>query len=236
MTAADFELSARLEADGLTIHVPPDMRTLVEGDGVVLDRAQARHGLPAHLEPGARYSNLSIERRVRGQNEGSFRLEKRRPAMAPTAAFPEGPSRGSEVSPLIPSPADEGAVENQDMSNDLISATKRRAAAREKRRKTLSLEPQPQPLDEATEPSEDGASSLRDDSVSDFAGATRSTSGRVTFGLGALIGAAAGATAANLASRRKDVISGVVRIDLLKRVELLSIKLRLQRAAEDRLR
>jgi len=122
------------------------------------------------------------------------------------------------------------------MSNDLISATKRRAAAREKRRKTLSLEPQPQPLDEATEPSEDGASSLRDDSVSDFAGATRSRSGRVTFGLGALIGAAAGATAANLASRRKDVISGVVRIDLLKRVELLSIKLRLQRAAEDRLR
>jgi hypothetical protein len=235
VTAADFELSARLEADSLKIHVPPEMRTLVEGDGVVLDRAHARHGLPAHLEPGARYSNISIERRVRGQNEGSFRSEKPRPAMAPTAAFPEGPSRGSGISPLITSPADEGAVENQDMSNDLISATKRRAAARERRRKTFSLEPQP--LDEATEPSEDGASSPRDDSVSDLvAGATRSTSGRVSFGLGALIGAAAGVTAANLASRRKDVISGVVRIDLLKRVELLSIKLRLQRAAEDRLR
>lgn len=219
MTAADFELGVHLEADSLAIHVPPDMRTLVEGDGVVLDRAEARHGLPAHLEPGARFSNISIERSVRGQNE----------------AFPEGPSRGSGTSPLITSPADEGAVENQDMSNDLISATKRRAAAREKRRKTLSLEPQP--LDEATEPSEDGAPSLRDDSVSDLvAGAKGSTSGRVTFGLGALIGAAAGATVANLASRRKDVISGVVRIDLLKRVELLSIKLRLQRAAEDRLR
>ena len=219
MTAADFELGVRLEADSLAIHVPPDMRTLVEGDGVVLDRTHARHGLPAHLEPGARFSNISIERRVHGQNE----------------AFPEGPSRGSGISPLITSPTDEGAVENQDMSNDLISATKRRAAAREKRRKTFSLEPQP--LDEATEPSEDGASSPRDDSVSDLvAGATRSTSGRVSFGLGALIGAAAGVTAANLASRRKDVISGVVRIDLLKRVELLSIKLRLQRAAEDRLR
>lgn len=219
MTAADFELGGRIEADSLAIHVPPDMRTLVEGDGVVLDRAHARHGLPAHLEPGARYSNISIERSVGGQN----------------VAFPEAPSRGSGISPLTASPADEGAVENQDMSNDLISATKRRAAAREKRRKTHSLEPQP--LDEATEPSEDGAPSLRDDSVSDLvAGAKGWTSGRVTFGLGALIGAAAGATVANLASRRKDVISGVVRIDLLKRVELLSIKLRLQRAAEDRLR
>jgi hypothetical protein len=235
VTAADFELSARLEADSLKTHVPPEMRTLVEGDGVVLDRVHARHGLPAHLEPGARYSNISIERRVRGQNEGSLRSGKPRAAMAPTAAFPEGPSWGSGVPPLITNPADEGAVENQDMSNDLISATKRRAAAREKRRKTFSLEPRP--LDEATEPSEDGASSLRDGSVSDLvAGATRSPSARVTFGLGALVGAAAGATAANLASRRKDVISGVVRIDLLKRVELLSIKLRLQRAAEDRLR
>ena len=219
MTAPDFEISARLEADSLTINDPPDMRTVVEGDGVVLDRAHARHGVPDHLEPGARYSNILIERRVRGQNQ----------------AFPESPSRGSGVSPLITSPADEGAVDNQDMSNDLISATKRRAAAREKRRKTLSLEPQPR--DEVAEPSKDGPPSRGDDSVGDLvADAKSSTSGRVTFGLGALIGAAAGATVANLASRRKDVISGVVRIDLLKKVELLSIKLNLQRAAEDRLR
>lgn len=232
MTAADFELSARLDADSLTIHVSPETRTLVEGDGVVLDRAHARHGLPAHVEPGARYSNVSIERRVRGQDEGSMRFELPRPAMTPTAAFPEGPSGGSG---LITSPADEGAVENEDMSNDLISATKRRAAARDKRRKTLALEPRPR--DEDTEPGEDGTPSFQDNSVGDLvAGTARSTSGRVTFGLGALIGAAAGATAANLVSRRKDVISGVVRIDLLKRVELLSIKLRLQRAAEDRLR
>jgi hypothetical protein len=235
VTASDFEISGRLEADSLTIHVPPDMRTLAEGDGVVLGRAHARHGLPAHLEPGAQYSNISIERRVCGENEGFFRLEKPRSAMARTAAFPEGRSRGSGVPLLITSPADEGAVENQDMSNDLISATKRRAAAREKRRKTLSLEPQP--LDEAMQPSEDGAPSLRDDSVSDLvAGAKRSTSGPVTFGLGALVGGAAGAIVANFVSRHKDVISGVVRIDLLNRVELLSIKLRLQRAAQDRLR
>jgi len=219
VSASDFEIGARLEADSLTIHVPPDVRTLAEGDGVVLDRAHARHGAPDHLEPGAQYSNISIERSVRGQNK----------------AFPKSPSRGSGISPLMTSPADEGAVENPDMSNDLISATKRRAAAREKRRNTLS--PEPQHLDEITEPGEDGAPSLRDDAVSDLvADAKRAMSGRVTFGLGALIGAAAGATAANLASRRKDVISGVVRIDLLKRVELLSIKLRLQRAAEDRLR
>ena len=215
MTASDFEISARLEADSLTIHDPPDLRTLAEGDGVVLDRAHARHGVPDHLEPGARYSNIFIDRRVR-------------------AAFPEGPSRGGGRSPLTTS-ADEGAVDNHDMSNDLISATKRRAAAREKRRKTLSLEPRP--LDEGKEPSKDSAPSRGDDSVSDLvADAKRSTSGRVTFGLGAVLGAAAGATVANLASRRKDVISGVVRIDLLKKVELLSIKLNLQRAAEDRLR
>jgi hypothetical protein len=217
--AADFELGARLEADSLTVHVPPSVRTLIEGDAVVLDHADVRHGLPAHLEPGAQSSNISVERRVHGQIE----------------AFPGGLSRGMGITPSIASFADEGAVENQGMSNDLMTATKRRAAAREKRRRTLSVEPQPQA--EAMQPSEDGAPSPQDDSVSDlFLGATRTTSGRVTFGLGALMGAAAGATLANLASRRKDVISGVVRIDLLKRVELLSIKLRLQRAAEDRLR
>jgi len=232
VTAADLELSARLDADSLTIHVPPATRTLVEGDGVVLDRADARHGLPAHLEPGARYSDVSIESHMRGENEGSLRWKGPRPAMEPGAAFPESASGGSE---LVPSPANEGAVENEDMNNDLISATKRRATAREKRRTTLAREPRPS--DEATEPSENGTAAFQDVSIGDFvAGTARSTSGRVTFGLGALIGAAAGATAANLASRRKDVISGVVRIDLLKRVELLSIKLRLQRAAEDRLR
>jgi hypothetical protein len=234
VTSSDFEIRARLDADGLTIHVPPEPRTPVEGDGVVLDRAHARHGVPDQLEPGARYSSISIERRLRGQNERSFRLEKPRPAMAPSPAFPEGASRGGGTSPLTASPMDEGGVENRDMSDDLITATKRRAAARDKRRKELLLEPQS--LDEVAEPS-DGATPVRHDSVSDWvADAKTSTSGRVTFGLGALMGVVAGATAANLASRRKDVISGVVRIDLLKRVELLSVKLRLQRAAEDRLR
>jgi hypothetical protein len=232
VTAADLELSARLDADSLTIYVPPATRTLVEGDRVVLDRSDARHGLPAHLELGARYSDVSIESRMRGENEGSLRWGGPRPPMEPGAAFPDSPSGGSG---LVTSPTNEGAVENEDMNNDLISATKRRAAAREKRRTTLA--PEPRPRGEATEPSEDGTGAFQNVSIGDFvAGTARSTSSRVTFGLGALIGAAAGATAANLASRRKDVISGVVRIDLLKRVELLSIKLRLQRAAGDRLR
>jgi hypothetical protein len=230
----DFEIGGRLEADSMTPYAPPDESTAVEGDGVVLERAQSRRGLPADLVPGVKYSNISIEKHVSGQNEGFFRVENPRPATPATGAFSEGPSRGGGGSSVTTSPTDEEAVANRDMSNDLTAAVKRRHAAREKRRKALSLDRQP--VDGALEPDENGAPLPHDDSVSAMAADAKGLPVRMVFGLGALVGAAAGATAANLASRRRDVILGDVRIDLLKRVELLSIKLRLHRASEDRVR
>lgn len=56
---------------------------------------------------------------------------------------------------------------------------------------------------------------------------------RVSFttlvGVGAIVGAAAGAATA-MRSRRNDVITGQVSIDLLKKVELLTIRLHLDRS------
>jgi hypothetical protein len=49
------------------------------------------------------------------------------------------------------------------------------------------------------------------------------------LGVGALLGAVAGAVTATR-SKPDDVISGVVSIDLLKKVELLTIRLRLDRS------
>jgi len=49
------------------------------------------------------------------------------------------------------------------------------------------------------------------------------------LGLGAVVGAVAGAATA-MRSQSDDVISGEVSIDLLKKVELLTIRLRLHRS------
>ncbi|HSD25203.1 MAG TPA: hypothetical protein VLB79_12855 [Solirubrobacterales bacterium] len=63
----------------------------------------------------------------------------------------------------------------------------------------------------------------------------RQTPFRTVLGVGAVAGAATGAiTAARLARRQKDVITGEVKIDLLKKIELLTIRLRLDRASEER--
>lgn len=52
----------------------------------------------------------------------------------------------------------------------------------------------------------------------------------VILGLGAILGAAVGAASASRSSRPEDVISGEVSVDLLKKVELLTIRLRVNRS------
>ena len=67
MTAPDFEISARLRAQSLTAHVPPDVHTEIEGDSVAPARKQVRRGLPAQIESGERYRNIALEKRLVGK-------------------------------------------------------------------------------------------------------------------------------------------------------------------------
>jgi hypothetical protein len=226
VVSADFEIDVRLAADGLTTHVPPDVRTSVEGEGVVVERDESRQGASVQLEPGARHADVSIGKRLRGLNEGSFGLEKREPA---PKAFSGEPSGGSGIRASIRDPAAESA---HHMST---SPAAKRRAQREERRKTLAIERHSPGNGAAL--SENGVESPVDQSVGEVPRSMgQSLSVRMALGAGALIGAVGGAAAANLIARRKDVITGDVKIDLLKKVELLSIKLRLDRAAKDRLR
>lgn len=232
MVSADLEIDVRLAADGLTARVPPDVRTYVEGEGVVVERDETRHGAPVQMEPGARYADVSLEKRLRGRNERSFRRENRE--LAPDE-FSGEPSGGGGIRVSIPDPAADGAAEiMHDMSTDLSPAAKRRGQ-REKRRKMLAVEGQGS--DNGAALSENGAAPPSDQSVGEVPHSMgQSLSVRMALGAGALIGAVGGAAVAKLVARRKDVITGDVKIDLLKRVELLSVKLRLDRAAKDRLR
>jgi hypothetical protein len=228
---ADFEIDVRLAADRLATHVPPDVRTSVEGEGVAVQRDESRHGRSVQLEPGARHTDVSIGKRLRGRNERSFRLESRNPA---STKFSGEPSGGSGIHGSIRDPAADKAAQSTPMSTDVSPAAKRRAQ-REERRKTLAVEPHSPGNGAAL--SGNGAESAVDQSVGEVPRSMRqSLSVRMALGAGALLGAVGGATAAKLVARRKDVITGDVRIDLLKKVELLSIKLRLDRAAKDRLR
>lgn len=122
------------------------------------------------------------------------------------------------------------------MSNDMSPAEKRRVQ-REKRRNTL-VDNRPRVEEVSVHDGNGGspADSRRRTSIRELVGSSlTSISVPTALGLGALIGAAAGAgTAAKMASREEDVISGAVRIDLLKKVELLTIRLRLRHGSDDR--
>ncbi|HEY3206831.1 MAG TPA: hypothetical protein VGJ58_07755 [Gaiellaceae bacterium] len=239
MTAPDFEISTRLRADSLTAHVPPDVRTAVEGDDVTLARDQTRRGLPAQIETAAQYRNVLIEKRLLGEKHGRSDGEGQlRTATAKNAALSRG--RSSEVSTASRQAkrADREPTEGEpdDMSNDM-SAAERRRVQRERRRHTL-VDNRPR-VDEVSAHDGTGGSpadSRRRTSIRELVGSSlTSISVPTALGLGAVIGAAAGAgTAAKMASRQEDVISGAVKIDLLKKVELLTIKLRIRRGSDDR--
>jgi hypothetical protein len=68
-----------------------------------------------------------------------------------------------------------------------------------------------------------------DGAISEFAHRASSAKLTTLLGAGVVLGAVAGAAAATR-SHSDDVISGKVSIDLLKKVELLTIRLRLQRS------
>jgi len=63
----DFEINASLRGDELTSRTPPDPDTRSEGDALTLQRQETRLGLPPRMEPGRRYRDISIGRRLVGQ-------------------------------------------------------------------------------------------------------------------------------------------------------------------------
>jgi hypothetical protein len=65
MTAPDFELSVGLRARILQPHALPDAQMGPEG-AVKLVRKQRRRGLPVVLEPGARYADVVVVKRIIG--------------------------------------------------------------------------------------------------------------------------------------------------------------------------
>jgi hypothetical protein len=64
VTPPNFEIGVGLRARALVPHIPPDTRTETSGDDVSLERQEARRGLPAELEPGRRYDDVVVEKRV----------------------------------------------------------------------------------------------------------------------------------------------------------------------------
>ena len=64
--AEDFEIRVGLRARALRSRTPPDARTETEGD-VALAREQTQTGVPEEIEPGERYEDVTVEKRLSGQ-------------------------------------------------------------------------------------------------------------------------------------------------------------------------
>lgn len=192
------------------------------------------------MELGGHYRDVFIDKRLAGAQEAEgSEAGLRAAATAKNAAVSEGRSRevGERGSTLTRKAESNGREEERDdVSDDRSTAAKRRVE-REKRRQALAengqasvgmssrhLEGVPQ------EASRSGGSTGK--LVADY---LTQTPFRTGLGVGAVVGAATGAVAAaKLARKQKDLITGEVKIDLLKKIELLTIRLRLDRASEDR--
>lgn len=66
MSTPDFETVASLRARNLASHVPPEGGTESEGEDVELTHEQTRRGLPTKMQPGRRYDDVAIQKRVLG--------------------------------------------------------------------------------------------------------------------------------------------------------------------------
>lgn len=193
------------------------------------------------MEPGGRYRDVFVDKRLAGsmKADGSSEAESRAGATAKSAAVSRGRSRetGERGSTRTRGAVSNGHEEELDNVSDDRSTAAKRRVEREKRRQALAENGR----------GSDGMSSRDMEGtplnvlqgrvstgklVADY---LRQTPFRTVLGVGAVAGAATGAiTAARLARRQKDVITGEVKIDLLKKIELLTIRLRLDRASEER--
>jgi hypothetical protein len=66
MTTDDFEIAVRLRARRLVGHNPPKAQTRTD-DHVTLAREETRKGLPPDMQPGERYEEVAVDKRLAGQ-------------------------------------------------------------------------------------------------------------------------------------------------------------------------
>ena len=63
----DFEIKARVRARELTARTRPDTET--QGENAEVGREESRRGLPGEIEPGERYEDVELDRRVVGRTK-----------------------------------------------------------------------------------------------------------------------------------------------------------------------
>jgi hypothetical protein len=235
LTEPDVEINTRLRSETLVAHVPPEARTEVEGDRVTLAREQTRRGVPEHMESGVHYRDVLIDKRLTGEKDADA-SESELHAAAKRASVSRGrmrelAQRGSgQTGPESAEPREE-----RDNVSDDTSAMVKRRIERDKRREVRAKSGQRS--DETSSPRENGGSpevsrnpGSTGELIADFLNRTPLAA---VLGAGAVVGAAAGAvTAAKVPRNQKDRIAGEVKVDLLNKIELLTIRLRLHRASD----
>jgi len=63
----DFEITAGLRAERLTVLVPPDACVEAVGACVTVSRRERRDGLPPRTRPRDTYADVAVEKRVFGE-------------------------------------------------------------------------------------------------------------------------------------------------------------------------
>jgi hypothetical protein len=230
----DVEINTRLRSESLVAHVPPEARTEVEGDRVTLAREQTRRGVPEHMESGVHYRDVLIDKRLTGEKDAGASERELQAAAAKRASVSRGgmrepAQRGSRQA----GPGSAELREERDNVSDDTSATVKRRIERDKRREARAKSGQ----DKTTSRRENGGSpeasrnpGSTGELIADFLNRTPLAA---VLGAGAVVGAAAGAvTAAKVPRNQKDRIAGEVKVDLLNKIELLTIRLRLHRASD----
>jgi hypothetical protein len=61
----DFEVTASLRAEHLTVHHPPDP-VETTGENATIARRGVRQGLPKRMQPDGRYTHVVVEKEVLG--------------------------------------------------------------------------------------------------------------------------------------------------------------------------
>jgi hypothetical protein len=67
VSTPDFEITVGLQARELVQHVVPEPETEATGEGVSLDRAETRAGLPPSGDPNRRYENVVLHKCTVGE-------------------------------------------------------------------------------------------------------------------------------------------------------------------------
>jgi hypothetical protein len=67
VSTPDFEITVGLQAREIVQHVVPEPETETTGEGVSLDRAETRAGLPSSADPNRRYEYVVLHKCIVGE-------------------------------------------------------------------------------------------------------------------------------------------------------------------------